>query len=348
VGAFNLLPSCGFATLSLRLLVQDLRAGWIRTHWRQVRSARALRGRYDLVVAVGDIVVIAAARLTRSPFVFVGCAKSSYYAFMSGYTRLEKRLLRRHCLLTFPRDRLTVAELERAGVRNEYAGNPMMDDLEGDGETFGLGGDIEVLGLLPGSRLDMERNAVHLLEVLARCRPSPGGRGVCGLFAPPDRFDTDGLVRVLGDGSGWRVEDAEPHDARRGIVLRLRHGAGAGALFVKGKFADVIRRSRVVVGTAGTANEQAVGLGRPLITFPTAGVMGKRYVKMKMQFFGSAARRVSPEPQAVAAAVDDLLRDRELRERMAAAGRERMGDPGASERIASRLEKFLESPVQAP
>ncbi|MBK8457211.1 MAG: hypothetical protein IPL47_08990 [Phyllobacteriaceae bacterium] len=41
VGAFNLLPSGGFATLDPRLLFRDLIAGWISTHWRQIMAARA-------------------------------------------------------------------------------------------------------------------------------------------------------------------------------------------------------------------------------------------------------------------------------------------------------------------
>ena len=91
VGVPNHLPSEGFATLDARLFARDLRAGWLATHWRQVQAARALRGRYALIVAVGDVVPIAAARLARTPCVFIGCAKSAYYGPGYGYTALERR-----------------------------------------------------------------------------------------------------------------------------------------------------------------------------------------------------------------------------------------------------------------
>ncbi len=123
VGAPNQLPSEGFSTLDPRLFARDLRAGWLRTHWRQVKAARALRGRYALIIAVGDVVPIAAARLARTPCVFIGCAKSEYYGPGYGYTALELRWLRRWCRLAFPRDQATATALERAGVPVTFAGS---------------------------------------------------------------------------------------------------------------------------------------------------------------------------------------------------------------------------------
>ena len=53
IGPANLLPSEGFGTLGLRPFLRDLRAGWIGTHLAQARFARALRGQFRLLVAVG-------------------------------------------------------------------------------------------------------------------------------------------------------------------------------------------------------------------------------------------------------------------------------------------------------
>jgi uncharacterized protein (TIGR03492 family) len=334
VGASNLLPSCGFATMSWSLLWTDLKAGWLSTHAGQIREARRLRGRYDLAVAVGDVVVMVAAWLARTPFLLVGCAKSSYYSrFLTGYTRLEKALLRRHCLLAFPRDRLTVRELDAAGVRNSYVGNPMMDDLEGTGEDFGLPRDRTVVGLLPGSRHEAEGNARRLLDVAAATAVA-GRPRLHFLFAVHPGFDEGALLRALDTGSGWRVEPPQSADTARGLVARLRHAGGVEAWLARHRLADVLRRADLVVGLAGTANEQAVGLARPLITFPTPGVQGPEYVRMKADYFGESALAVAPEPRRVAEAIWALLDDPARRARMIAAGRERMGDPGASAAIA--------------
>jgi uncharacterized protein (TIGR03492 family) len=347
IGPFNLLPSCGFATLSLKWLWRDLKAGWIATHLRQVRAARRLRQRYRLAVAVGDIVVMAAAVLGRLPFFFVGCAKSSYYSSLHGYTRLEKYLLRRYCLLAFPRDELTVGELDRAGVKNEYVGNPMMDDLEARDSDFGIPAAAPVIGLLPGSRNDAPGNALHLLLAVDRIDPADLPGPIHFLFAAADSLDTGRIAADVGRGRGgnWKVEE---QDGSSGIVLKLGNSSGLKAQFVKGRFADVLHRSSLVVGTAGTANEQAIGLGKPLITFPSRGVMGPQYVNMKMKLFGPAALRVSPQPEEIAAAVVTLLKDRDRQETMAAAGRRRMGRPGASEAIARRILRYLDEPNGPP
>lgn len=341
VGAPNLLPSCGFATLSAKWMIRDLHAGWIGTHLRQIRAARSLCGRFATAVAVGDIVVIAASVLSRTPFYFIGCAKSSYYSRNAGYTRLEKKLLRRHCLLSFPRDRLTVGELERAGVPARYLGNPMMDDLEGSGIGFDIPPNAAVLAALPGSRFDAEKNAIRILDAFDLLRSEGTDRKFVCLFALHDGFDFNRMIRMVPDS--WSAPDTADGEDQRGICGKLVNRKGTQAWFVKKRFADVLRSATLAVGTAGTANEQAVGLGKPLITFPTEGVMGKRYVRMKMKFFGPSARSVFPESKNVAGAVEVLMADPTQRAKMAAAGRERMGKAGASAAIAAQIIRGLES-----
>lgn len=343
VGEKHLLPSCGFGTTSLKLFLADLRAGLISTYWRQMRSAWAMRGQYDLIVAVGDVVVIVAARLARAPFLFIGCAKSSYYQPVYRYTSMEKGMLRKHCRLTFPRDELTIKELDRAGVRQRYVGNPMMDGLEGTGETFGLPAEKIVIGLLPGSRTEAEDNALHLLRVAAATVETRAARPPLHfLYAVHPQFNVAAVRERAADVPGWTVALPAPEDAARGIDLRLRHTSGVEAWIIQRHLGDVLRRATLVVGLAGTANEQAVGLGKPLITFPAPGVQGKNYVKMKMQFFGESALAVTPEPADVARAIATLLDDPEKQARMAAAGRERMGLPGASEAMAGEIRRVLE------
>ena len=130
VGVQNTLPSEGFGTLSLKLFARDLKAGFIATHLAQARFARAIRGRYDLMLAVGDIVPLAAGLLSRTPMAFVSCAKSAYYGGSDGHTGSERWLMRSRCRAVFPRDGLTAERLTANRVPNTYLGNPMMDGLE--------------------------------------------------------------------------------------------------------------------------------------------------------------------------------------------------------------------------
>lgn len=338
VGARNLLPSAGFATLDPSLMIGDLKAGWIRTHWRQIQYARSIRGRYGILVAVGDIVPIAAGVFSHSPFAFIGCAKSSYYRANHGYTALEKHLLRRHCLVTFPRDRLTVAKLERAGVRCHYAGNPMMDGLEGSGDRLGTDDTDIVIGMMAGTRADAESNLLDLLAgAAATALRSPDAARLRFIFAARDGLDPIDLAEQIAHDARlteWNVRPKPQSKHGPGTVMEVDGPGGARALVTKGRFADVLRLSRLVVSMAGTASEQAVGLGKPLIQVPSSGVQGERYVKMKMEYFGESALAVPRDPERIADAVLELLGDPARCARMAAAGRERMGEPGASRAIA--------------
>ena len=340
VGARNLLPSAGFATLDPRLMIGDLKAGWIGTYLRQARDARAMRGRYRMIVAVGDIVPIGAAVLARTPFVFIGCAKSTYYRPRHGYTGFEKWLLRRYCTEAYPRDALTAAALERAGVACRYLGNPMMDGLEGTGDRLGIGDDETVVGLLAGTRADAEANMLDLLAAAGRApHHMDASARLRFVFAARPELDPAALAPAIAADprlGAWRVVSSGPRGGD-GVVMRLDHPAGMQALVTKGRFADVLRLSSLVVGMAGTANEQAIGLGIPLVAVPAAGIQGERYVRMKMEYFGGSALYAPRDPDAIAGAVAQLLADPGRCARMAAAGRERMGEPGASDAIAAAI-----------
>lgn len=340
VGSSNMLPSEGFATLSLALLARDLRAGWIDTHVRQWRAAVELRDRYDLAVAIGDVVPMVAARLARLPFLFVGCAKSAYYGPGWGYSRLERFLLRRGSVGCFPRDRLTVTELAQAGTACSYVGNPMMDGLESSGKALDVGSGARVIACLPGSRGDSESNAASILRLVAlEAAEWHAGDSVEFVFALPRRFQRDRMIeetrRVAGatwDFSAGGVDD-DDWFAQLGASIRAR--------FVRHRFADVLHSATAAIGLAGTANEQAIGLGVPVVTFATGGSQGHAYLRMKMRYFGESVIEVDSDPRELRVALERMMNDAALRESMVTAGRERMGAPGASKAIARHLVERL-------
>lgn len=333
VGPANTLPGEGFSTLSLRLFLRDLRAGWIGTHVRQLAFARGLRGRYRLLVGVGDVVPLAAGFLTRTPMAFVSCAKSAFYARSrraDGHTGPERWLMRR-CRDVFPRDRLTAERLRAHGVPNSDLGNPMMDGLEAAEPTLTPRAGCAAVAMLPGSRSDATDNALLLLAAAA---VAGAGTEMAPrfLFACHPAVDLDRVAATACAGGGWQQAAwdhplAAPH-------LCLTHAGGAKALLLHDAFAAVLAASTLAVGMAGTANEQAVGCGLPLIVVPGRGNQGESYVRMKMRWFGPAALRARPVPEEIAAAIAALLADPARRAAMAREGRARMGPPGASRAIA--------------
>jgi uncharacterized protein (TIGR03492 family) len=338
IGPSNKLPSQGFGTLDARLFARDIAAGWIGLHIAQVRAARGLAGRYDVALAVGDVVVMAACALARLPFFFVGCAKSVYYRH--GYTAFEKYLLKKYALLSFPRDEPTALWMEKQGIACRYAGTPCMDNLElTDGFPAILQGS-PVLALLPGSRKGLVDNTISLFDVAALAQERGGfDPPLTGLLAAVPEWDLEAFL-APGLPQGWQ---ALPAEQEKGLCKAFAHKNQAKILVYKGRFADILNACQMAVGLAGTANEQAVGLGKPLVTFPAKGPMGKNYVKMKMELFGQSAVATKACPQDAAMAVVDILKNPQKQAIMGREGKTRMGGPGASEAIAKTLADYVEN-----
>ncbi|MBV0912351.1 lipid-A-disaccharide synthase-related protein [Anianabacter salinae] len=332
-GPTNTLPSEGFGTVSLRAFLRDLRAGFIGTYARQLIHARRLRGRYDLMLGVGDVVPLFAAKAAATPMVYVSCAKSAYYGPATDHDRLDRWLMRQSAVAVFPRDALTAEGLRAHGIDATDAGNPMMDGLEPaarltDANETGI-------AMLAGSRRDAALNASDLLAgagALAARHDRP--QTLRFLFAAAAALDAQAIALP----GGWRDVDGASPDGRRMI-----HDSGAKARIVKGRFADVLASCKIAAGMAGTANEQAVGLGLPLVNLPGRGNQGEAFWRMKSRYFGEAALSVPREADAMAKAMQTLLGDAARCEAMARAGRERMGPPGASARIAQDILSRLDA-----
>ena len=97
----------------------------------------------------------------------------------------------------------------------------------------------------------------------------------------------------------------------------------------------------MAIATAGTATEQFVGLGKPVITIPGNGP------QFTLTFALNQTRLLGPSvimvksPELVADTMVSLLNDAQRLELIAANGRQRMGLPGASARIAHCLRSIF-------
>lgn len=322
IGPRNVLPSEGFGTVSLAAFLRDLRAGFLGTYLAQARFARGLRGRVRAIVAVGDIVPLAAARLAGAPTLFLSSAKSARYGGTDGHNGLERMLMRRTARV-LARDDRTARMLRARGVAADFVGNPMMDGVAGaDGAALRVEGRLNI-ALLPGTRADAVANARLLLAAVA------GAGAVHGLVAAVAGFPLGELAADLP--AGWRV--AETADTR----LALIHDTGATADVAPGRFAEVLAAADLAAGMAGTGNEQAVGMGLPLVAVPGAGNQGRAYLAMKARYFGRAAVSAPPDAAAIAATLRALAADPDRRAAMAEAGRALMGEPGAAAAIATEV-----------
>jgi len=331
VGPQAEMPSGGLVTYwNLRNIVRDVRAGLIGLTLRQLAFLSRQRSEYDAVVAVGDVFCAAVCLMfVRLATVFVATAKSEYVA---PHSALECAIARR-ARVTFARDAATAAALRRAGVRAEYVGNVMMDGVAGAVIDPDLRADPDAIraAVLPGSRADAPPNAGAAIRRLTRVATLAGRRVQAIVALAPAVVTTDITGAIAREG----VELA-PTGAASGVVASGRRQS-VEVLVVRGALGDVLRASEIVLGQAGTGNEQAAGLGKPVLAAAEPGESPQSvgWYRMRQQkLLGDALLVVPADDEAFARAVVRLLADPQKMAAMAAAGRSRMGGSGASAAVA--------------
>lgn len=324
------LPSGGFTFKTLRGLVLDVRAGLGSYGQYLISSALELARWADLIIAVGDILPMGVAWLTGKPFVFVGCTKSDYYTAgaYSCYNPCERVLMQSpRCLHTFTRDAITCKNLRLHHIPASYWGNPMMDGLEISADISQKHPGQVRIGLLPGSRpQEAQRNLIDMLA----CLPEIGEHS-----QKPVRFEaaiSAGLslesFHQLARSSGWqKLSDHQLIQAD--TVVHLEYAS----------FSRILHGSDLLIAMAGTATEQAVGLGKPVVTIPGQGPQfTRRFARLQRQLLGESVLVVEAPrtrlAKAVSSTVWSVLHDRTRLGMIGDNGRQRMGRPGAAHQIA--------------
>jgi uncharacterized protein (TIGR03492 family) len=316
------LPSGGFALRgSWRRLWADMSAG-VAAHWLAQRATlRGQRGRHRLVVAIGDVYCLQMAALAGRPIVFIATAKSEYN---EPHRWLERLIIRRRAAIVFTRDQSTADALRRAGLPAEYVGNPLMDTIGVSETPVAVDRAKLTVTILPGSRADAYDNLRPLLQVCEAVARRVPATFLCALAPGIDmgRVRADATrARWLADGDGLR---------RDAVVIKLTSA-----------FGDAVQAADVVVGLAGTANEQAAGLGKAVVTFPGPGAQATRqFVKLQQRLLGDALVTTQTWEEA-ARAVVRLLTDPAERTARGTFGRQRMGSPGAIKKIAKKIVELL-------
>jgi tetraacyldisaccharide 4'-kinase len=329
VGPHADMPSGGLVTYwNFRNIARDVRAGLLGVTVRQFAFLARQRSAYDVVVAVGDVFCAAACMLfVRRPTVFVATAKSEHVA---SHSPIECAIARR-ARHTFARDAATAEALRKHGVAATYAGNVMMDGVARTELELPLDPIAIHVAVLPGSRADAPVNARDAVRRLRRIA-SLAARPVQAFIAlAPSIEPADVIATLSGDG----VSPA-PTGSATGVVASARI-EGVEVALVRGGFSAVLHAADVVLGQAGTGNEQAAGLGKPVIAAASPGesVQSVGWYRMRQQkLLGDALLVVPSDDETFARETVQLLGDAQRMAAMGAAGRERMGGVGASAVVA--------------
>ena len=247
----------GIGYTSLRGRLTELMQGQLFHLLEQLVRLLRRAHRFDLIVVVGDVIPVIASWLCRRPAATYLVAYSSHY---EGRLRLPwpcaELLATPRFLAVFSRDQLTADDLSqqlRRPVR--FLGNPFMDPVLTPVPP--LPAAMQRIGLLPGSRRPELEENLRLLLAVAEQLPVSGELSLDLALVPS--LEADALGR-LADSAGWQQSGD-----------RLIHRDGATIHVRRDAFQALLQSSDLLICMAGTAAEQAVGLGRPVLQLPGRG-----------------------------------------------------------------------------
>ena len=324
----------GYASFAGRMaeIVQGQVLYLLRRSWRLWREARQADG----LVVVGDVIPVLLAWLTGKPVVTYLVAYSSHY---EGRLRLPwpcgPCLASRRFRAVFSRDALTASDLsQQLGRMVQFLGNPFM---EGISAVITSPQQRSVL-LLPGSRLPEAQ--LNLERMLALLEQLPASQQKTSFEAALVRDLGSAALEALARQRGWQLSA----DVSRSEQLVLQR-QGLQLRCCWGQFQTLLPQAKVVISMAGTASEQAAGLGIPVLQLAGHGP------QFTAGFAEAQRRLLGPAIHCAPGAVDDpatlqasahLLKEllalpsTELK-RYRTEGLQRLGTSGGTSRMARAI-----------
>ncbi|MEG3860913.1 lipid-A-disaccharide synthase-related protein [Microcoleus sp. herbarium12] len=348
IGPTSPMPSGGVFYMNPLFFLKDVRAGLVRLTVRQLLAALTHSGRCNLVVTTGDIVAAGFARSTSLPYIIFLSAHSSYYEGQVDLGFILNYLLSsEQCLAIFTRDALTATHLNQQGFKKaRFVGNPVMDNLSPAGKDLQLKPGVRTIALLPGSRLpEATDNLILLLELVKQ---------IAAIASQPVQFRAALVPSLMLELDRIAARAGWLHREGKLVFQEIKQldrekAATVEVICYSDAFADILQQSNLVIGMTGSAIEQAVGLGKPVITIPGNGPsFTYRFAEAQNRLLGDSVQVIGKEPanpeiiKKAALEVDRTLQDKDYLETCVKNGLERMGQAGGSQKIADYVTNHLE------
>ncbi|MGK7884374.1 MAG: lipid-A-disaccharide synthase-related protein [Crocosphaera sp.] len=340
IGQPKSLPSGGIFYMNPLTLLKDVSAGLIGLTLYQIRTLLKYCSRYDLIVAVGDIFPVTMAYISNRPFVAFLVSTSSYYEGKLNLPWLTRWCLRSpRCLAIFTRDSFTAEDLQQQGFKQaNFSGYPIMDTLTPTGKNLHLDDNIPTIALLPGSRLP---EALNNLELLLKVCESLASLEKVQFRVALVKAIQENDLEILAKNLGWQYQST-------GILIKEQENNIIRVECYYQAFSDIINHCDLALGMAGTAVEQVVGLGKPVIQLPGKGPQFTYpFAEAQMRLLGISVKTIGNSYKnpnifvKAAKTIQTILQDKDYLENCRKNGEERVGKPGGSLNIAQAIVNLL-------
>ncbi|MDJ0729458.1 MAG: lipid-A-disaccharide synthase-related protein [Crocosphaera sp.] len=340
IGQPKSLPSGGIFYMNPLTLLKDVGAGLIGLTLYQIRTLLKHCSRYHLMVAVGDIFPVTMAYITGRPFVAFLVSTSSFYEGKLHLPWLTRWCLRSpRCLAIFTRDAFTAQDLQQQGLKKAcFLGYPIMDILTPTGKNLHLNNDIPTIALLPGSRLP---EALDNLELLLKVSESLATLEKVQFRVALVQAIKEKDLKRLAETLGWQYQSL-------GKLIKKQEKNTIKIECYYQAFSDIINDCDLAIGMAGTAVEQVVGLGKPVVQLPGKGPQFTyAFAEAQMRLLGMSVKTIGKSHKnshiftEAAQTIQAILQDKDYLENCRKNGEKRVGKPGGSLNIAKAIAQFL-------
>lgn len=307
-------------------LRRDVVSGGLLTVPPALKFLRSVRGHYDKIIVIGDMVGILAALPTGlRDLIYLDVYKTGAARL---YSAAEVWAIKQTCSTVFCRSDSLSEKLRAAGVDARCVGNIMMDAIpHGDYDARARRRAPLAVTLLPGSRaLTAESFALQIGAL--RLIPEEERPDVFLAVAGSVNVEELAKAASLRRTSLLSTESDDLGELSDGnLTVHMARGVAMG---------NLVDASDVVLSQAGTATIQSLGLGRPAITFINPRDRRSRF-NDEQNLFGEARIVTEAKVSDVSAALYGLLTNMSERMRLAEIGRSRIGGPGAMEAIVAEI-----------
>ena len=341
------MPSRGFLFSNKKLIIADIKAGLIQETIKQIKLMLKLSKKSDLVICVGDLYPLILGYLTRKNYIYVNTKKSFNMATQSKQLRALIPKLRRtnwnflelviaqksRCKAIFVRDNVTY-ETIRKFSKKTVAANPMMKGFYCPIHKPLKELDVPFILCLPGSRSpELEENFKKLLHTATNVEVNKQ-KGMVIFIPVTTNNARKKIIQILSnkDSGNIIISNDIEKDYRPGKLI---------CICKKGSFRQWAGFCDVALATSGTATEQCVAMGIPVISIIGEGPQfNKNFALRQKNLLGEALLLTKTTTEATYE-LQRILANKEEANRLGNIGIKRMKCDGGSLEIAKYISEHL-------
>ena len=256
----------GIGYNSLKGRLTEIFGGEIFYFLKRLYLTYKIRKNYDYFFVVGDIVPVFFAWVCKKDFFTYLVAYSSHY---EGKLKLpwpsKFFLLSQKAKKIYSRDALTANDLTlQLRKKVSFLGNPFMDKFFPRNKK--LKKSEFSIGLFPGSRFpEILDNFVLILEVLEALSDLRYFQKIQFNFAIVNALSSSKIKEIFQKRGWLKIENIKDNN-----LLKFQYKFLEVNIYWN-NFDKILLKSRCCISMAGTAAEQAIGLGKPVIQIEGKG-----------------------------------------------------------------------------